>query len=218
MKLTPHALVILLSLCSLAHGAGTAPEENDPQTRLDKYYAELANVRNPEQMDTLRTKIRREEARRQFLGLDFGLGLSLAVDLQGGVIDDASVVNGRVRVSREKRARPRVLLESHYFFAPRARSFLGLDSDRWGYGPFVALQGSDEEVIEAFGLGWMFGLRPKDDSSNAFNLGIGLLFDPQVRVLGNGIRDNDPLPAGETEVRFREEDHVSLLLSISLSY
>jgi hypothetical protein len=86
-----------------------------------------------------------------------------------------------------------------------------------GIGPFVAIQSSKDSPIEAFGLGALVGLRPDAKSSTSLNLGIGALLDPKVRVLGDGIVEGQPLPDGETEVRFRTEGRWRFLILASFS-
>lgn len=189
----------------------------DPNVPLEVQLADAMAKGRTAQAAFLVEEIRAQTAKKEFLGFNFGIGFSLSVDLHRDRVDDASVVGGRVRVSKESQARPRVLLESHYYFEPDGK--LGnLPADRWGHGPFVAIQGSGEEVIEAFGLGWMLGLRRAKDQEEGFNVGLGLIYDPSVKGLGDGIRQNKPLPAGETEVRFKEEGRLSALLSVSFSF
>ena len=170
----------------------------------------------PKALD-IQERMQEEAAQKQFLGLNLGIGLSLAVDLQGDRVDDASVDGGKVGVSKKNSGQPRVLLESHYFFEP-AKDHRNLKKERWGYGPFVAIQGSDDEVIEAFGLGWMVGFKRKGPQEESFNLGLGLIFDPSVKVLGDSIHEGRPLPTGETDVQFKEESRVSAVLSVSFSF
>jgi hypothetical protein len=77
------------------------------------------------------------------------------------------------------------------------------------------LQPGSDNVIEAFAVGWMWRL-PDKLSSRAINMGIGYIVDQNVQILGDGIRRNEPLPAGETDVRFRTTDQEGFLLMISL--
>lgn len=178
------------------------------------------------------------DGRRTFGGLDFGVGISFTADL--GTVDrisEASLVNGIVRVDDVNNGRARIMLESHYFFTPNGRPpllpFLNNVPDpssgnndsttvkgvkQWGWGPFVALQPGTDDVIEAIGMGLMIGFRRDETSTQSFNFGIGLVVDPNTRVLGDGIVANRALPIGETEVRYKEELQKGILFLSSFSF
>ena len=160
-------------------------------------------------------------AQEDFKGLGFGVGLSLTVDTgNNDRVNSASVVNGIVRVDEEDDTLARIMLESHYFFKPKNKlPILGVQPQNWGYGPFVAVQpGTD--IIEAVALGWMVGFKREDDpkDTNSWNIGLGYAIDPNAKILGEGIKDNQPLPGGETEVRFREKSQGGILLLTSFSW
>lgn len=165
-------------------------------------------------------------ADREFAGLNFGVGVSLTVDVgDNDRVDAASIVDGLVRIDEESNARARIMLESHYFFTPKGGSdgkFLSVvDSPNFGVGPFVAIQPGTDEIIEAIGLGVMFGFKRniKDKSDNSsWNIGIGAVVDPNVRTLGSGLTKNEPLPGMETEVRFREMAQVGVLVLVSFTF
>lgn len=181
---------------------------------LDHAKEKLAAIES--EVEQLRLEV---ASKKNFLGFDFGIGFSVSATLDEKRIESAELdPNGIVRVTKESRAQPRILLETHFFFEPETK-FLGkVHPDEWGHGPFVAIQGSDKEVIEAFGAGWMVGLKPKNDQSYGFNVGLGLILDPAVTVLGDGIVENQPLPSGETVVRLKEENQISAFLSVSFSW
>ncbi len=93
-----------------------------------------------------------------------------------------------------------------------------LHSGRWGWGPFVALQPGTNDIIEAIAVGLMIGFRRPDDiKGSSWNVGIGYVTDPNVRILADGFVENQPPPGNETEVRFKEisQDGVVLLFSFS---
>jgi len=54
--------------------------------------------------------------------------------------------------------------------------------------------------------------------SSSWNFGIGLRVDPAAQVLGDGIVANQPLPAGETTIRFKNEVHYGVMLLSSFSF
>jgi hypothetical protein len=162
---------------------------------------------------------KREAATQKFGGIEFGVGISLTTDLGArDRIGEASVAGGVVRVDDANNSNARVMLESHYFFKPEAR-FPGIDGEKmWGFGPFVALQPGTDEIIEAIALGAMIGFRRAEDTTESFNLGIGLVIDPNVRVLGDGIREGQPLPAGETMVRYKQTSQKGALFLASFGF
>lgn len=154
-------------------------------------------------------------------GLGFGLGLGFTYDLgDNDRIARASLVNGIVRVEQEKNVTGRFLLESHYFFTPPGKLF-GLEQGRWGIGPFVAVQAGSDPIIEAMGGGLMIGFKrgKSDDSKKAsFNIGIGVIYDFDERILADGIQANMPLPEGEDAIRFLETEQAGLLLMSSYAF
>lgn len=138
----------------------------------------------------------------------FGLGLSFTIDTgDNDRVKSAEVVDGVVRVTDEENGIPRLVLEGHYFFN---------SSYGFGYGPFVAVQPGDDEIINSAALGGMIGFR-KDDNSNSWNIGLGIAADPNVQILGDGIEENEPLPGNETDVRYKETTQYGLMILFSTS-
>ena len=159
-----------------------------------------------------------QEAKDKFAGLDFGVGISVSFDLGGEKrISDAELVGGVVRVSKSNDVRARVMLESHYFFLPSGR-FLNVDSGMWGIGPFIALQPGSDDIIEAAAMGVMMGFRRGEGKAESFNIGAGLIVDPSVRTLGDGIVAGQPLPNGEAVIRYKETDQLGAVILASFSF
>ena len=167
----------------------------------------------------------RQRVNRSFLGINFGVSFGMTTDLGSGErVEDAEVVNGIVRVTREANHKPRILLETHYFWEVDAEDAVVVVAGEEirvraadiGFGPFAAIQGSDEELLEAFAVGVMVGFRRAESSS--FNIGIGVALDPKVKVLGDGVRANERLPEGETSIRFKEQARWGLLTLVSFSF
>ena len=150
----------------------------------------------------------------QFAGMGFGVGLSLTIDIgEHNRINEAVLdENGVVRVTSENNDVPRIMLESHYFFTPKG--------DDFGIGPFVALQPGTDEIIEAIGMGIMMGFkrRSSEDETSSWNIGLGAVVDPSVKILGDGIKENQALPSGETQVRFKETSQWGMLLVASFTF
>jgi hypothetical protein len=169
----------------------------------------------------------REDARRdlraeavakaddEFAGIRFGVGVSYTVGSRRRV-SSAQVVNGIVRVTDEDNGRARMVLEAHAFIYPRRPD--DTDTRRWGIGPFVAFQPGEGNLINAIGAGVMIGLRPDPTKAQSLNFGVGVIVDPNTRLLGGGIVADQPLPAGETEIRYRETAQVGLLLMSSFAF
>ena len=62
-------------------------------------------------------------------------------------------------------------------------------------------------------VGWK---KPGEDSG--WNIGLGLVADPNTQILGDGITQNEPLPGTETEVRFKENTQYGLIILFSTSW
>lgn len=91
----------------------------------------------------------------------------------------------------------------------------------WGFGPFLAFEPGSDDIIEAVALGIMVGLRRHNNgkpTQQSFNVGVGYAIDPNVRLLGDGIRKNEELPEGETEIRFKTKSQRSLVVLVSFSW
>lgn len=162
-------------------------------------------------------------ADKEFAGLNFGVGISLTHDLgDHDRINSASIVNGVVRVDDEQNDVARIMLESHYFFTPNRKFpiFQNVPASQWGWGPFIAIQPGKEEMIEAVGVGVMWGIKKSavQTDTSSWNIGIGAVVDPNGKVLGDGITANKALPIGETEIRFKEKSQWGLLVITSFSF
>ena len=167
-------------------------------------------------------------------GLRFGVGLSVTFDNGSDRrVSDAIVdANGLVRVTDEENSVTRVMLESHYFFPCDLRYLWRTEDERMslnkfftedcGIGPFVAIQPGEDDIIDAASLGLMIGFKyPYSDlvsDRSSFNLGVGLVVDPNGQILGDGIEENEALPGAETEVRFKEKQQYGWLLVASFSF
>jgi hypothetical protein len=119
-----------------------------------------------------------------------------------------------------------LILESHYFFTPKSSFFGVVESKDWGHGPFVAVQPGTENIIQSIGAGWMIGFKRSNivgkdlarDRGDSFNIGFGVMANPNAHVLGDGIEKNQPLPVGETTVRLRTTTEIGYLITFSYSF
>ena len=155
---------------------------------------------------------------KSFEGLNFGVGLALIFpfDRKGGASVDAEVDgNGIVRITKESKRTPAILLESHYLFKKQASKMVknktGEDEKEglWfcpvgntcSHGPFVAIQASSESgsTISAYGLGWMLAYKRSGDAADtsSWNIGMGYVVRTGVQQLGDGLSANQALPTGD---------------------
>jgi len=132
------------------------------------------------------------------------------------------VVNGFVRVDKERNDIARVMLEAHYFFTQTREFWFNSDvkKNEWGLGPFVAIQPGEKDMIQAIALGVMVGFKRNDkpDDTSSWNIGIGAVVDPSVKVLGDGLEVNAPLPSGEKEARLQEKSQWGVVVLTSFSF
>lgn len=143
-------------------------------------------------------------------------GASISVTLDSGTrsrIEEARLVDGPdgkkvVRVTRDHDQVARVLLESHFLLWTGRHG----NDYQWGIGPFVGVQPGSDNIIEAAAFGGMIAFRSGATGRTGFSIGIGIIGDPKVKVLGDGIEENKPLPAGETEIRFKETGQGGLVI------
>lgn len=157
-------------------------------------------------------------ARQEFQGISFGVGIAGMIPFnsigEDNRIEEAVLAGDEssrfVRVVRRHSTSARVILETHYFFTPGP-------AERFGIGPFVALQPGTEKVINALGGGVLTGLR-RENRSQSFNVGAGVMVEPEVRDLGQGIMEDEPLPAGETEIRYQTVPTWSFVLIASFGF
>lgn len=156
----------------------------------------------------------------KFKGINFGVALTLTLDTGShDRVESAEIVNGIVRVTEEKNDIPRIMLETHFYFLPeKSLPFFDVPQDMWGWGPFVGFQNGANEVIESIGAGLMIGVRRAADKSDCFNIGIGAVVDPSVKILGDGIHENQPLPDGEDKVRYKETSQWGVLIMIAYAF
>ena len=168
----------------------------------------------------------KQDAQELLWGLKFGAGVSLSSSGHKNAIRDVTVdANRIVRVTKEDNNSVGYLLEAHYFLTPDF-AFLGMEKlakGNWGIGPFVAVQAGSDKGLSGIGFGLMLGFKqliadPAPISGLSWNIGVGALYDPSVKVLGAGIVANQPLPAGEAAVRTTEVGGWGLVVLTSFNF
>lgn len=183
---------------------------------LDYYLDALSTVEKNEK-DKIKNEIKLE-TEKKFYGFNWGLGLAFTYLANNMSIDDAKLVDGVVRVSKEHKRTEAVMFETHYLARINdsyiAKLFTGTTI---GLGPFAAIRVTDSEGknVNAYGAGLMLGFKNSLDSKNSFNVGFGYFVDKKVKQLGSGITEGQTLPGTETEIRFKETDSGGVMLMFS---
>jgi hypothetical protein len=172
---------------------------------------------NPGGANAAQNALSNTQSESQFLGLNWGLGAGYAFG-KGPRRVTASIVDNVVRVSSDVTNGPRVILEAHYY--PEKITWNVGD---FGWGPFAAVEAgaagtTSSSGITGFGVGVMGGWKVASDSSSGFNLGVGYLWEGNVQTLGDGITANQPLPAGETQIRYKNQSVGAVILFFSWTF
>jgi hypothetical protein len=169
-------------------------------------------------------------------GLGWGIGIATDFDMTGGRVANAVIANNIVRVTdASSNVGISFVLEAHYFLRDYQLRFNGsgmcsaqdaLNCTELAHGPFVAIEVGDGSTatpaangpITAYAMGWMVGMRHPSSPTASWNFGLGLRINPKSQVLGDGIIANQPLPAGETVIRYRTEPRYGVMLLSSFSF
>jgi hypothetical protein len=177
-------------------------------------------------------------------GLGWGIGIATNFDIGGKRVGTAELTNNIVRIKdTSSNVNVSFVLEAHYFlrdykFALGSSSSCRmaatnpvdyLNCTELAHGPFVAIEVGGgtagtpkaDGIITAFAMGWMVGLRHPASSvsdKSSWNFGLGLRVTPNSQILGDGIIANQPLPAGETVIRYKNEPRYGVTLLSSFSF
>lgn len=169
---------------------------------------------HPSAIKAVEEAAKEERLIAKFKGLNWGIGVGLSQS-QDDIIEEAVLVNGVVKTNVDRTDKVRIVLDMHIFIACN-KSKGGV---RRGCGPFLAVSPSDREILSGVGIGWMWGWKTMEsEKSNAFTIGLGVMSDHNVKTLAAGFDKGQPLPAGETEIRYVEKSSCSSLLFISRSF
>lgn len=148
-----------------------------------------------------------QRAGKDFAGLHFGVGIGFTRTFGRDRIETATNENGIVRIDGEKNAIPRVLLESHFFLTPKqwgelfdCGDYSNDEKGHFGIGPFVGIQPGTDQIIQAIAAGIMVGFKDPilKNANNSWNIGLGISLEPSSKTLGDGLKPNEPVPAGAT--------------------
>ncbi len=150
----------------------------------------------------------------QFAGINFGVGLALSFKYGEDRVDDASVEAGVVRVNKEHNRQAKIMLETHYFFPFK------IADHTIGLGPFLGVEpdSSGGSLIGAYALGGMVGFKRSGETKSSWNIGVAYCVNTNVKTLGDGIEEGQPLPNGESEIRYKEINQPGWLIMTSFSW
>lgn len=165
-------------------------------------------------------KLAEAQREQDFLGLSWGIGLGFGWS-EDDRIEQADVVNGLIVARKDTSEQARVFYEWHWFPEQWQDDLLGL-RDASGrivraHGPFVTVAARDDKVLSGVGFGWMVGFRDPSQS-DAFTVAAGVMLDNDVTMLADGFNEGEPLPAGETQVRFKTESEASYILFFTRAF
>jgi hypothetical protein len=177
----------------------------------------LLNNQLNEAKENYELYLQEQKAKENFEGFGWGAGTSMMFMLSDEELIDEAIVdeNGIVRITREGTIVPSIMLESHYFFVLNADG-----GGNIGVGPFVGiLTNPAGDLLDALALGGMIGLRRLGEANdNSLNFGFGYVWNRNSKVLGDGIYANQPLPQGESEIRYKYKTLGGLIIMISFAF
>lgn len=175
---------------------------------------ELTNLQAKVQAE--KEKVEKEkQTEKEFAGFNWGLGLAYTYIKDGPSIDEAKLIDGRVRILKEHKRSAALMFESHYFLN------IGKYFDTiTGVGPYAAIRLLDTEgkEISAYGVGLMAGFKRQEEAKSSWNIGAGYFVDTRVRRLGSGISEGEPLPGTETEIRYKDVDSGGFMFMFSATF
>ncbi len=226
--------------CGKAHSITLKQEKssNSPKTRLaavrtlggcvDSIRAELiANASSADELLTINstlepfeTRLKNQEestsAENSFLGIKLGVGVGVSFS-EDDVVSEAEIGADNVIVATKTESQlARVIFESHFYGLCKTKA---CNAGRFGIGPYFAIVAKSEKLISAFSTGVMFGWKDsKPGSSGGFSIGIGAVLDNDVKSLADGFVVGEPLPAGETQIRFEEKSRWSAMLFFTRTF
>lgn len=193
--------------------------------------------------DAVDRKVEEENAKREQAEKDklsgFGVGVAANYTFEDEIDSAFLDSNGIIRTNEKTRGDVAFILEGHFlsensetYLPPPLQWLDGLTGPVFkrncpeelicGMGPFLAVKtGGSSELIESIGVGYMWGTKHRNGSGalgglSQWNFGLGVSIDPQVRRLANGMQQGEPLPAGETEIRYEEDIVFGLMMLFSI--
>lgn len=226
MALRNAGFVVCASLCMVAMSAQTvAPAA-----------AEIAAVKEE------KVKVASATLDDQLKGFGFAAGIAAVFMSGDGEVENAEVdAGGVLRVDMKSKDRLGGILETHYLWGDllggSARQQVKLDRVRRAIEAGRADSVSDfapgimvgaelgENAIRSLGIGIILSFRrlQVDGSGKltpkvAFNLGAMAMIEQNVKMLADGLRDGQPLPAGLAAVRFKNDSRSGFAITFSAGF
>ena len=109
-----------------------------------------------------------------------------------------------------------MFLEYHWF-PDKLASKDNANRIQRAWGPFIAVAASEDNVLSGIGAGAMLGFKDAGDSEG-FAIAVGFMLDNDVRSLARGFTVDEPLPEGETEVRYIDKSELSYILFMTRTF
>ena len=149
------------------------------------------------------------------MGISFGVGIGASYSGSRRVSEAEVGADGKIRALKTETEEPRVILESHYY------GFCNLPSckaGRFGFGPFFGIVAKDDKALSAVAIGGMVGWKDGGESSQGFSIAVGALLDSNVKSLASGFKIGQPLPTGETAVKYEEKSRWGLVIFLTRTF
>jgi hypothetical protein len=139
-------------------------------------------------------------------GLLFGPNLNLG----SSKVVTASVVNGLVRASEDRDLTLTGFGEVHHVWALGGGVNAGIFAG-------VGASGTSNTTA-SFAIGPIILLPKNKNNAYGFDVAVGVSFLPNQQVLGDGIFENKPLPAGETAVRYKTTTTIGTFFGVGVHF
>jgi len=210
----------------------SAPSQSTPPSEVKPAEAkkEEADAKLEKRVNKLEEKIQADE---KTFWTNWGVGL--IANLASGQkkpVKSASIVNNTVRIDYEEYFQAGIGLEVHKFlYGGDLWRGWGIFASEFAVGPYVSIVPGSNGIISSIGGGIIFGFHgwrkepksppaePKSPLSKfSMNLGLGGYAAPNVQVLGDGFEENQPPPAGETQIRYKTITQYGWQFVLSFSY
>ena len=167
---------------------------------------------------------------------NFGVGIgALCGGPGGGPIGEAVIgADKKIHVTKQENTEARLILEYHFWLATEEENTMIVQLARVLHIPgsektkhedgvvagglqVVVLTDSANAKIDGFGGGYICGVRSSDEK-RSFNIGIGAVLQNEYRQFASGFADGQPLPEGETEIRYKDTSAVRYYVVASFSW
>jgi hypothetical protein len=155
---------------------------------------------------------------------DMSTGIAL-IKPKRKTVRDASVINGKVVVNSESKVESTLLVAKTFPFSRTSykrcqgpATWASCAAFMVGVGFNIGTQGSAGQVIDYLGVGLTVGSGQDAGNKSAWYAGIGLGRRFNQKVLADGFVENQALPVGETQIRFKHIDATAPFAFISLRW